>query len=191
MIVQLPSRVRELQRPGQHHDHRALSRHRGRVAVMLVVPALALALAACSSSGPTSTPSTTATTQPASKPASPTDVKQFFATRGAPLLAFERATASAVTGKRPPRALYVRLERDAVPTTAEQRRRFSQLTAEIPGAELRDAFRADLIHRFFLLEACVSATGLSDTPDEQRVFESYQKGARAVITQLARVGVTL
>ena len=131
---------------------------------------------------------TSSTTSPRESSASPDEVRQFFQTTGADLLAFERATAPIMNGERPPRSACEQAWNVVGPLVADASR-FDGLLQGVPDSELRAALVRDAQSKVFLLRACLSPTGLHDSPGALRTYAEYRERSRGALAILARFGV--
>src|SRR5205085_5991871 len=119
-------------------------------------------LAACSSGGsskaPTGSTSTSSSTSTASTVKGTGSVREFFASAGKPLLAFERATRVLETGSAPKRETCLHLTRQVLPKIIVDTNLVFPLTQRIPNAELAGAFGQHVRLKLLVVLGCGNGT---------------------------------
>jgi hypothetical protein len=166
---------------------------RSGVARRVGVACLISSLAACSSGGSSTAP-TGSTSSSSSASSSSTSLKsaesvrEFFASEGKPLLAFERATRVLETGSAPKRETCLRLTRQVLPKIVDDPNLVFPLTQRIPNAELAGAFGQDVRLKLLVVLGCSAGT----TPvTDPKGYENVRDFAAGVRRLLARFGITV
>jgi len=114
--------------------------------------------------------------------------REFLARDGATLIDFELATEPLARGERPARANCAAVRSTIAPLVTD-RVGLERLLAHLPDRRLEHLFRSDIANKSFLLDACLSATGLNDSAEEAREFQRISGTTRTLERALARSGV--
>ena len=95
-----------------------------------------------------------------------------------------------MTGQRPPRSACEQVWNVVGPLVSDASR-FGGLLQGVPDSELRTALVRDAQSKVFLLRACLSPTGLHDSPGARRTYAQYRERSEGALAILARFGVTV
>lgn len=149
--------------------------------------AVTAAIVACGcTSAATRTDKQVATTRASSQ----SSVVAFLAHDGAPLLAFERATAPLATGSRPDRATCLHLRDVVLPKISKSPDALVALTRRVPDRILAKDFHTVVSLKIIVVLGC--ATGASPTgAEDPKGFTSIRDDARRLDLQLARSGINI
>jgi len=117
-------------------------------------------------------------------------VVAFLTRGGAPLLAFERATAPLATGSRPDRATCLHLRDVVLPKIAKSPDSLVALTRRVPDRTLANEFHTVVSLKIIIVLGC--ATGVAPTgAQDPKAFTSIRDDARRLNLHLAQSGVNI
>ena len=122
--------------------------------------------------------------------ASRPSVVAFFAHDGAPLVAFERATASLATGSRPDRSTCVHLRDVVLPKISKSPDSLVALARRIPDKRLSGQFHTVLSLKIIVVLGCATGAAPTSATDPQG-FTSIRDDARRLDATLAQFGITI